>query len=277
MAVSRAQFLKSLGASVTGLALGSGIASAAAEALAGATTPASVAPPTPTVPTAPAAAPHLVGPPATLAPIDPKKVHFIGSGPSAGNQIAITFDDGPTPGVTNVVLDELKKRNLHSTFFMIGNRVVTAPDLARRVLAEGHEVCNHTFNHLKLNTLPDQQVDFEIQKTQDTMAQLLNHHATWLRPPYGAFRKNQIGIPEAKQIGVVFWSVDPRDWSQPGEDKIVNTILTETKPGSIILCHDLHKQTANCVGRILDGLLERNFKFTTIGAFLGQPYQHKTA
>ncbi|MDB4793438.1 polysaccharide deacetylase family protein [Methylacidiphilales bacterium] len=255
MSLSRVQFLKSLGASVTGLALGSGIASAA-QALANASN-------TP-----------LVGPP---APVDPNHVHFIGSGPSAGNRIAITFDDGPTPGVTNVVLDELKKRNLRSTFFMIGKRVVEAPDLARRVLAEGHEVCNHTFNHLKLNTLPDQQVDWEIQKTQDTIAELLNHRPTWLRPPYGAFRKNQIAIPQSKELGVVFWSVDPRDWSQPGEEKIVSEILTHAKPGSIILCHDLHKQTANCVGRILDGLLERKFEFVNISTFLGQPYQKQIA
>lgn len=217
----------------------------------------------------------------TPPPVVPGKetapVHFIGSGNGFGNRIAITFDDGPTPGVTNVVLDELKKRNLRSTFFMIGKRVLAAPELAQRVLAEGHEVCNHTFNHLKLNTLPDQQVDWEIQKTQDTIGEVLNQHPTWLRPPYGAFRKNQIGIPQSKDLGVVFWSVDPRDWAQPGEDKIVNTILSETKPGSIILCHDLHQQTAHCVGRILDGLLERDFEFTNISTFLGQPYAHQLA
>jgi len=251
MSVSRAQFLKSLGASVTGLAVGSGIASAA-QALVGkmASTPATAAP--------------------VVAAPEVNNVHFIGSGPSAGNRIAITFDDGPTPGVTDVVLDELKKRNLHSTFFMIGKRVLEAPELAQRVLAEGHEVCNHTFNHLKLNTLPDQQVDWEIQKAQDTICEVTNQIPTWLRPPYGAFRKNQIGIPQGKQLGVVFWSVDPRDWSQPGEERIVDTILSQAKPGSIILCHDLHKQTANCVGRILDGLLEKKFEFVSISAFLGQ-------
>lgn len=258
MSVSRVQFLKSLGASVTGLALGTGIASAAQALVSGNS---ATGPATPPVPPAP----------------ETNNVHFIGSGPSAGNRIAITFDDGPTPGVTNVVLDELKKRNIRSTFFMIGKRVVAAPELAQRVLAEGHEVCNHTFNHLKLNTLPDQQVDWEIQKTQDTIGEVLNHRPTWLRPPYGAFRKNQIGIPQSRDIGVVFWNVDPRDWSQPGEEKIVSTILTHTKPGSIILCHDLHKQTANCVGQILDGLLERKYEFTSISDFLGLPYQKKLA
>ncbi len=261
MSISRAQFLKSFGASVAGLAAGSGIASAA-QALAN-----KVATATP----ATAALPPVAG----ATPAAP--VHFIGSGSGFGNRIAISFDDGPTPGVTEVVLDELKKRNIRSTFFMIGKRVVAAPDLAKRVLAEGHEVCNHTFNHLKLNSLPDQQVDWEIQKTQDTIGEVLNQKPAWLRPPYGAFRKNQMGIPVSKDLGVVFWSVDPRDWSQPGEAKIVDTILTETKPGSIILCHDLHKQTANCIGQVLDGLLARDFEFINMSEFLGQPFASRVA
>jgi len=211
----------------------------------------------------------------TPVPVMPETAcpHFIRSGPSEGNRIALTFDDGPAPGVTNVILDELRKRNIRSTFFMIGKRIVAAPELARRVLAEGHEVCNHTFNHVKLNRLPDQQVEWEIQKTQDTIGELLNHRSAWLRPPYGEFRKNQLGIPQSRDIGVVFWNVDPCDWSLPGEEKIASTILTHTKPGSIILCHDLRKQTASCIGQILDDLLERNFEFTSISELLGQPYQ----
>jgi peptidoglycan/xylan/chitin deacetylase (PgdA/CDA1 family) len=258
MSVSRVQFLKSLGTSLGGLALGTGIASAA-QALVGAQAGVGLA--TPPVPPA----------------SENNNVHFISSGPDDGNRIAITFDDGPTPGVTDVILDELKKRNIHSTFFMIGKQVVAAPELAQRVLAEGHEVGNHTFNHLKLNTLPDRQVDWEIQKTQDTISDVLNYRPSWLRPPYSAFRKNQIGIPQSRDIGVVFWSVDSRDWSQPGKEKMVNTILTHTKPGSIILCHDLHKQTANCIGQILDGLLDRKYEFTSISDFLGLPYQKKLA
>ena len=254
MSVSRAQFLKSLGTSLGGLALGTGIASAA-QALASNVASSSV--------------------PAVVPGQETTDVHFINSGPSDGNRIAITFDDGPTPGVTDVILDELKKRNIRSTFFMIGRQIVAAPELAQRVLAEGHEICNHTFNHVKLNTLSDQQVNWEIQKTQDTISELLNYRPTWLRPPYGAFRKNQIGILQSLNVGVVFWSVDSRDWSQPGEEKISNTILTHTKPGSIILCHDLHKQTASCIGQILDGLLERKFEFTSISAFLNQSYHNQ--
>ncbi len=259
--ITRANFIKSLGVSLAGLAASSKVVSAAAAALqvdASATTAT-------TTPAATTAAPVAAGP-EVVTP------HFIGAGNGFGNRIAITFDDGPTPGVTNIVLDELKKRNLRSTFFMIGQRCAAAPDLARRVRDEGHEICNHTFTHPKLNTLPDARVDWELQMAQEVIHKETDHVPVWLRPPYGAFRKNQAFVPLQKHLGVVLWSVDPRDWSQPGEDKIVGTILTEARPGSIILCHDLHKQTANCAGRIFDGLLEKGFELTNISSLLGAPY-----
>lgn len=254
MHISRAKFLRSLGSSVAGMALGTGLVSAAESALK------AVASATPATPTPP-----------LLTGEEVKNVHFIGSSNGFGNRISITFDDGPTPGVTEVVLDELKKRNIRSTFFMIGKRVAAAPELAQRVLAEGHEICNHTYNHLKLNSLPPDRVDWELKQTQEKIEDVTQHTPLWLRPPFGAFRKDQISIPQANQLGVVFWDVDPRDWSQPGEEKIVNTILTETRPGSIVLCHDLHQQTANCIGRVLDGLLEKDYEFINISAFLGLP------
>jgi peptidoglycan/xylan/chitin deacetylase (PgdA/CDA1 family) len=254
--VSRGKFLKSLGTSVTGLALGAGVASAA-QALAGKL----------------ASGPVMTSvPPPVEKPVD-----FIRSGPGDGNRIAITFDDGPTPGVTEAVLDELGKRGLLATFFMIGQRVVAAPELARRVAAEGHEIGNHTFNHPKLNTLSDHQVGEEIQKTQAVLGEAAQSQPVWLRPPYGAFRKNQAALARGKNLGVVLWSVDSRDWSQPGADRIVETVLSETKPGSIILCHDLHRQTAESLPRILDGLLARGFNFVTLSSFLGEPGRKQTA
>jgi len=254
MPVSRAQFLKSLGGSVAGLVTGTGLA-VAAQALARRVALPREARPAPV----PAETPIL--------PILP----FITCGSSEANWVAITFDDGPTPGVTERVLDELKERGLHATFFMIGKHAAAAPELVQRVLAEGHEIGNHTFNHLKLNLLPERQVDWEIQKTQETLAGILNDPPVWLRPPYGAFRKNQTALLAARQMGVALWSVDPRDWAQPGEAVIVDSILTQVKPGSIIVCHDLYRQTADCLGQVLDGLLAKNFEFTTVSTLVGQP------
>jgi peptidoglycan/xylan/chitin deacetylase (PgdA/CDA1 family) len=259
MSVSRIKFLKTLGKSIPGMVLGGGVATAAQRFL-GKMAAVSGAP----------IAKEILSPVSAAKPKIAKgaKIEFITSGPPDGNRIALTFDDGPTPGVTELILDELQRRKLHATFFMIGQRIATAPDLARRVLAEGHEVGNHTFTHPKLTTLTDEQVDVEIQKTQDIMGEALNHRAAWFRPPYGALRQNHAILLARRDLGIVLWSVDSQDWSQPDEAKIAGTVLAETRPGSIILCHDLHRQTADGVGAILDGLLERGFAFATLSELL---------
>ena len=256
MSVSRGKFLKSLGKSIPGLVLGGGVATAAQTLLGR---------------MAAGAAREASGPAAKEPMTKIAKVDFITRGPSAGHQVALTFDDGPTPGVTDLILDALKQRQLRATFFMVGNRLASAPDLARRVRAEGHEVGNHTFTHAKLNALPDGEAVREIQKTQDLMGELLNHRPAWFRPPYGALRRNQVPMIQAAGLEVVLWEVDSGDWSQPGDDPIAETVLKGTRPGSIILCHDLHRQTADAVPRVLDGLLDRGFTFSTVSGLMRKP------
>jgi peptidoglycan/xylan/chitin deacetylase (PgdA/CDA1 family) len=259
MSITRGEFLKSLRKSIPGMVLNGAVVTAAQKVLGkmAAVTGATDSPaPSPT-----AAAENSMAAPEA-------KIEFIKSGPTDGNRVALTFDDGPTPGVTDRILDELKQRKLHATFFMIGQRIAAEPDLARRVLAEGHEIANHTFTHPNLTKLSDAQVDAEIQKTQDIMGELLNHRTAWFRPPFGALRQNQAGLLAKRGLDIVLWNVDPSDWSQPGTDKIIGTVLAETKSGSIIVCHDLYRQTADSVGPICDGLLERGLSLTTLSALL---------
>jgi peptidoglycan/xylan/chitin deacetylase (PgdA/CDA1 family) len=257
MSVSRGKFLKSLGKALPGMVLGGGMGLAgAAQKLIGKVAAASEA------------GMKLPTPAATSPAEKIPTVDFIKSGPPRGNQIALTFDDGPTPGVTDRILDELKRRGFRATFFMIGERIAAAPDLARRVLAEGHEIGNHTLTHPKLTTLSDSQVKWEIEKTQEMMEEHLNFRARLFRPPYGALRKNQAGIVQDAGLEIILWSVDSVDWSQPGEARIVETVLAPTQPGSIILCHDLYEQTANSLGSMLDGLFARGFSFSKVSQLL---------
>jgi peptidoglycan/xylan/chitin deacetylase (PgdA/CDA1 family) len=247
MPITRGDFLRSLGKSLPGLVASTGAATAA-EALIRRVAQGVSAQGTP----APASSPPAVP--------------FFERGSGEGNQIALTFDDGPVPGVTELILDELKKRDLHATFFMIGRNVAAAPDLARRVLTAGHEIGNHTFTHSKLSELPDEEAGAELERTEKVFSELLHYKAAWLRPPFGAFRRNQAPLAAGRGLGVALWDVDSEDWRDPS--RTARNIRMKTKAQSIILCHEL-SPTAACLGEILDSLQEKGFRFVTISSLLG--------
>lgn len=197
---------------------------------------------------------------------------FINSGPGFGNRVALTFDDGPSPGVTDRVLNELSKSKLHATFFLIGAKVDAAPQLARRIVDEGHDVANHTYTHPRLAGMSDSAVEQQLARAQDSIARATGITPVWFRPPYGAFRREQGSIASKLGLGVAYWSVDPKDWAQPGSSAIAQRVLTASQPGSIILLHDLHSQTADAVPAIFDGLIERSFTVAPFHSFVGAPY-----
>ena len=197
---------------------------------------------------------------------------FINSGPGFGNRVALTFDDGPSPGVTDRVLNELSKRKLHATFFLIGAKVDASPQLARRIVDEGHDVANHTYTHPRLAGMSDSAVEQQLARAQDSIARATGITPVWFRPPYGAFRREQGSIASKLGLGVAYWSVDPKDWAQPGSSAIAQRVLTASQPGSIILLHDLHSQTADAVPAIFDGLIEKSFTVAPFHSFVGAPY-----
>jgi peptidoglycan-N-acetylglucosamine deacetylase len=202
---------------------------------------------------------------------------FVFRGPGLGRRVAMTFDDGPSPGVTDVILKELAQRNLIATFFMIGNKVERYASLAREVAAAGHEVANHSYTHPALNRLSPDRVDYELQKTQEVIQHVTGKTPLWFRPPYGAFRHEQSSIPRSKSLGVAYWSVDPRDWAKPGVGTIVSRVSSGANPGSIILLHDLHTQTRDAAGSIFDNLIESSYNLTSLTGFLGVPYVNHQA
>jgi peptidoglycan/xylan/chitin deacetylase (PgdA/CDA1 family) len=183
--------------------------------------------------------------------------------------IAMTFDDGPSAENTPRLLEMLKQRNIKATFFLIGQNVASNPDLVRRILAEGHEIGNHSWTHPQLSKLSDQRVSFEITKTQDAIKDASGFTPTLLRPPYGAITTRQREWIESQfGLNIILWSVDPFDWKRPGASVITQRILTEARPGAIILSHDIHKQTVDAMPATLDGLMRKGFKFLTVSQLI---------
>lgn len=199
--------------------------------------------------------------------------HYVTSGNGFGNRIALTFDDGPHPKFTEIILKELDKYQMRATFFMVGKNVDAYPSIAKEVADAGHEIGNHSYSHPMFTRLSTEKVDAELQKTQDAVYNATGKTPLWLRPPYGAFDKARLGhIPLAKGLGIAYWSVDPMDWKQPGVDVISSRVLNSTTPGAIVLLHDIHQQTTQALPAILEGLQEKAFSLANITRFLGQPY-----
>ena len=118
---------------------------------------------------------------------------------------------------------------------MIGPNVVAHPESARRALAEGHEIGNHSWTHPQLSKLSDQRVTEEITKTQEAITNACGFTPTLLRPPYGAITKRQRQwIENQSGLSVIVWSVDPLDWKRPGASVITQRILSGAQSGAII-------------------------------------------
>lgn len=183
-----------------------------------------------------------------------------------GNVIAITFDDGPHPQNTPRLLDMLKERGIKATFFLIGKSAATWPDVVKRIVAEGHEVANHTWTHPQLTHLKDSKVMDELQTTHDAIVKACGTAPILYRPPYGAATLGQRKmIHDHLQYPTILWDVDPEDWRAPRSvAKVHDRILEQTRPGSIILCHDIHQPTVDAMPSTLDDLKARGFQFVTV-------------
>jgi peptidoglycan/xylan/chitin deacetylase (PgdA/CDA1 family) len=186
-----------------------------------------------------------------------------------GPYIAMTFDDGPNGVLTPRLLDILKQRNIKATFFVLGQLVQEHPEIVERAVAEGHEIGNHSWDHKALNKLAEGGLQHELADTSDVITRSTGRKVTLMRPPYGATnpRLNH-AIEKEYGMKVILWSVDPLDWKRPGPQVVEQRILAGTKPGSIILSHDIHPGTIEAMPATLDALLAKGYKFVTVSELL---------
>lgn len=185
--------------------------------------------------------------------------------PAETKYIALTFDDGPRQGTTDRLLDGLKERGASATFFLIGEQAQSNPELVRRMQAEGHQIGNHTWNHVRLEGASAPEVTEEVGRTEALLTELLGGSGYWLRPPYGlitAGTEAQIAVPMVK------WSIDPRDWESRNTEKVVQAVLKDAKPNSIILLHDIYPTSVDAALQIVDTLQAQGYLFVTVEELL---------
>ncbi|MEM8851308.1 MAG: polysaccharide deacetylase family protein [Pseudomonadota bacterium] len=186
--------------------------------------------------------------------------------------VAMTFDDGPHPRLTPPLLDALKARGIRATFYVIGRNVARHPQLAQRIVAEGHEIGNHTWSHSFLTERSDQAVVRELDSTSAAIFEAVGKVPVTMRPPYGAMHARQRAMVNAnRNTPAILWSVDPQDWRRPGANVVANRIVRDAHKGAIILAHDIHPGTIRAMPYALDGLVARGFRFVTVSQMLGWP------
>ncbi len=201
------------------------------------------------------------------------------------HKLALTFDDGPDPDWTPKILDVLKQKGVHASFFVIGENAEANPDLLRRVLAEGHDIGNHTFTHPNLGELPDALVTLEINANQRLVEGLTGRSMRLFRAPYlgdaePTTADETVPIEIAQTMGyyTVGLHVDPDDWQKPSADEIVNRVIaqaTDPNPdirGHVILLHDSggdRSQTLAALPRIIDEMRARGFEFVPVSELTG--------
>ena len=175
--------------------------------------------------------------------------------------VALTFDDGPNPTYTPVLLDGLRERDIHATFFLIGSQVEEYPELARRIAAEGHQIGNHTYDHANLQELSEWESKQDLKKNDRVLQEIIGEGTYWIRPPYGC-----VGEKEQRCADVPFikWSVDTEDWKVQDVDRILDITYRELTDGGIILMHDRFDTTVEAALKAIDHLSAQGVRFVTV-------------
>jgi peptidoglycan/xylan/chitin deacetylase (PgdA/CDA1 family) len=182
-------------------------------------------------------------------------------------EIALSFDDGPNPPYTSQVLNVLQNYHVQATFFVIGLRVATYPDLVRQEYGQGNAIGNHTWTHPVLTQLSSAEVGSQLQQTSDEIKSVIGVAPTVFRPPYEKFNAPVQSIAANLGLSTVLWNVDPRDWALPGTNAIIAKVLNSVNDGSIIEMHDgggYRSETVAALPTIITTLEQRGFRFVTI-------------
>ena len=175
-------------------------------------------------------------------------------------KIALTFDDGPHPYYTEQLLDGLAERGVKATFFLLGCNIEGNEEVVRRMAEEGHLIGNHTYYHVDITTLSQEEACAEIQDTSRKITEITGQPVEYVRPPFGSWSQEL----ECEVMMIpIFWSVDTLDWSTRNADLLVQQVVSEVEENDIILMHDSYKSTIQAALRIVDLLQSGGYEFVT--------------
>lgn len=192
-------------------------------------------------------------------------------------EIALTFDDGPSPDYTLPLLAILRQYHISATFFMLGRCAQRYPDLVRAVMDAGHAIGNHSWDHPYLTRLSAEQIFQQLSATREVIEQATGICPSLFRPPYGYYNRRTLAAAQALGLSAILWNVDPVDWSCPGSAAIRARVLSQLTNGAIILLHDgasdgeaSRTQTLEALPQIIEEGQARGFRFVSLPHMLAQ-------
>jgi peptidoglycan/xylan/chitin deacetylase (PgdA/CDA1 family) len=190
--------------------------------------------------------------------------------PTSRKIIALTFDDGPFPFYTPVLLHVLARSHVPATFFVVGRNAQEFPELVQRIVASGDEIANHTFNHVFLTRLSDAQIEEQILADGTLLEHFTGKPCTLFRPPHGRYDRRVVSIARDLGYTTVFWSAAANDTRNVTPRIIVRRILHEAGPGGIILLHNGRYATIEALPVIIDRLRAAGYRFVTVSELLAE-------
>lgn len=174
---------------------------------------------------------------------------------------ALTFDDGPHPVYTKMLLDGLAERGVHATFFVIGKNIPGNEELIARMQQEGHLIGNHTYDHVKICDLSGAEACAQVEKTSALVREITGEDTEFVRPPFGAWNKS---MECSFRMIPVLWDVDPLDWMTKNKALVEERVLSEVENGDIILLHDYYESSVEAALELVDTMQAQGYEFVTV-------------
>ena len=205
-----------------------------------------------------------------------ENVSVISSGTVHDKWIALTFDDGPYPPYTDRLLDVLKAKRIHATFFLVAEQAQQYPELVRRMKAEGHTVGLHAFRHRDFLKLTEEEKRKDLEQGKNLLRDITGKNPVYWRPPHGFRDFSVMETAAAQNLTVVNWSVIPRDWTGIDSQEIYRRVMDKAEDGAIVLLHDgdspgykaSRQATVDAVAPLIDSLREKGYHLVSLEEYV---------
>jgi len=186
--------------------------------------------------------------------------------------VALTFDHSWGNKFTPAILDTLKQNDIKVTFFIMGPWAQKYPDVAKRMVTDGHEIASHGYRHQNYGDMTREWIKEDLEKSHALIKDVTGVDAKLIRPPNGHYSQLSLKVTEELGYRTIIWNIDSLDWKNPGRDVIVERVMKRLKPGGIILMHasDTPVQTAEALPILLEKIKAEGYKIVTVSQLLDQ-------